>query len=180
VINKLSDNANFSSPDVSLEVARGAVDKLDASILAAWDGGHTALAHMHDNELATDEIFRILAAYVNRMAAEDETKILGSGFHVSSQPLKKTKAILAVNDGVNSGSVNLVAKAVDSAGAYIWQYAKDLIPENEAGWIAAGTSTRSSFSLTGLVVATKYYFRVSAVTPSVVTNFCPPVLKVVV
>ena len=180
VLDQLTNNNNFTTPDVSLQNTKAAVDAFESSIMAARDGSHTAVANMHDNATATDEIFRILAAYVHRVAAGDETKILGSGFHVSSQPVKTPKAVLTVSDGANSGSVKLVARAVEKAGAYIWQIAKDIVPEIESGWITAGTSTRSTFDIQNLTVTSRYHFRVSAVTPDIVTNFCHPVSKVIV
>jgi hypothetical protein len=180
VIVKLTGNTTFPTPDVSLTDTKAAVDNLETSFLAARDGSHTAVSIMHDNEAAADAIFRLLAAYVDRVAAGDETKILSSGFHESKQPVSIQKATLSVNDGVNSGSVKLVAKAVEKAGAYIWQYAKDTLPETESGWTVAGTGTRCTFELSELTVAAKYYFRVAAVTPDGTTDFSAPVLKVVV
>jgi len=85
-----------------------------------------------------------------------------------------------VTDGPNSGSVKLVAKAIDKAGAYQWQFAKDSLPAIESDWTNAGSSTRSSFDIVGLEVAAKYYFRFAAVTPNGITDFCSPILKVVV
>jgi hypothetical protein len=180
VIDKLTDNSNFTTPDVSLKKSKSAVDAFETSILAARDGGHTAVANMHANETAADEIFRILAAYVHRVAAGDEAKILSSGFHVSNQPVKPPKAVLAVVDGAHSGSVKLVARAVDKAGAYIWQIAKDAVPDVESGWTMVGTSTRASYDIADLTVTSRYHFRVSAVTPNIVTNFCHPVSKIII
>jgi len=179
-IAKLSSNPTFESPDVSLETAKTLVDNLESSFLAAKDGSHTAISILHDNEEAADEVFRTLAAYVERIAAGDETKILSSGFHVSKQPTAPQKAALAVEDGSNSGSVRLIAKAVDKAGSYVWQMAKGALPTDESGWHTAGFTTQASYELSGLEVATKYYFRVAAITPAGTTDFCAPVLKVVV
>jgi hypothetical protein len=180
IIDKLTGNTNFTTPDLSLKTTKTAVDAFESAILAARDGSRTAVAIMHDRETETDDIFRILAAYVHRIAAGDETKILGSGFHVSSQPVRTPKAILAVTHGENSGSVKLVARAVEKAGAYIWQMAKDIVPDIESGWTTAGTSTRCTFEINDLNVTSRYHFRVSAVTPDIVTNFCHPVAKVIV
>jgi hypothetical protein len=180
VLAKLTDNPIYPTPDVSLTEAKTAVDTFETSFLAAHDGGHTAVATMHDNEVAADAVFSILAAYVERIAAGDETKISSSGFQGTKQPISRQKATLAVNDGTNSGSVKLVAKAIDKAGAYIWQYAIDTLPATESDWLMAGTGTRSYYELTGLTVTAKYYFRVAAVTPEGTTDFSAPVLKVVV
>ncbi len=180
VVSDLTDNDTFPSPDAPLTYAKAAVDALENSSIAAKDGSRTAISTMHDNEAKADTVFRTLAAYVERIAAGDETKILSSGFHISKQPVAIQKAALTVDDGANSGSVKLIAKAVDKAGAYLWQYAKDTLPENENQWIFSGTSTQSNFELSGLSIASKYYFRVAAVTPDGTSDFCAPVLKVVV
>ena len=180
VIAKLTGNARYATPDVALSDARAAIDALEAAILAASDGAHSAVSAMHDAEAAADAVFRTLAAYVDRTAAGDETSILSSGFHESRQPVLAPKAVLSVVDGAHSGSVKLVAKAVDKAGAYIWQYVKDNLPENESDWLMAGTGTRATFELSGLDIATKYYFRVAAITPDGTTDYSAPVLKIVV
>jgi len=180
VVTKLSNNTTFPDPDVSLDEARTAVDTLETSYIASRDGSHTATAQLHANEDAADEIFRVLAAYVDRVSVGDETKILSAGFHASKQPLPIQKATLTVLDGANSGNVKLVAKAVEKAGSYIWQMAKGALPADESGWTTLGYTTQSNNEATGLDVATKYHFRVAAVTPDGTTDFSAPVLKVVV
>ncbi|MDD2797228.1 MAG: hypothetical protein PHV20_01405 [Bacteroidales bacterium] len=179
VVNDLTDNPFFPSPDEPLTNAKAGVDKLEASELAARDGSHTAIAARNADEEEVDRIFRILAAYVERISAGDEVKILSSGFQLTKQPATASKAVLAVTEGANSGSVKLIAKAVEKAGAYLWQYAKDAIPDTETGWMQAGTSTQATFDIAGLTVASKYYFRVAAITPDGTTDYTAPVLKVV-
>ena len=180
VILKLTGNIMFPTPDASLADATKAVDALETAYLAAKDGSHTAVAMMHDAEDAADNLFRILVAYVDRVADGSESAILSTGFHVSKQPTASQKSELAVQDGDNSGSVWLVARAVDKAGAYVWQFAKDSLPETEAGWTTTGHTTQSYYQLTGLTVAAKYYFRVCAITPTGNTDYTAPVMKVVV
>ena len=180
IISDLTDNDTFPTPDTPLTDAKAAVDALENSSIAAKDGSRTAISIMHDNEAKADAIFRTLAAYVDRKADGDETKILSSGFHISKQPTPIQKAALTAYDGANSGCVKLVAKAVDKAGAYIWQTAKDTLPETESQWVNLGTSTQSNFDISGLMVASKCYFRVAAITPDGTTDFCAPIMKVVV
>jgi len=179
VITKLTGNHLFPTPDVPLEDAKIAVDKLEAAYLDAKDGGHTKVSAMHDAEAVADDIFRNLAAYVTRIANGDETTILSSGFHTSKQPAAAQKPDLAVDKGDKSGNVWLVAKAADRAGAYIWQYVKDSLPEVETDWLTAGHSTQSYYQLSGLTIASKYYFRVAAITPEGNSDFTGPVMKVV-
>lgn len=180
IIAKLTDNPAYPTPDVPLTDAKTSIDILEASYLASRDGSHTAISAMHDNETATDTLFYKLAAYVEKVAEGDATKILSSGFHESRQPTPPQKPQLAAGDGANTGSVKLTAKAVDRAGAYIWQSAKDNLPVAESDWVLVATGTRSYYEITGLTVGSKYYFRVAAVTPDGTTDFSAPVSKVVV
>ena len=79
VNDKLFGNVLYATPDVSSVEAKAAVDALEAAILAAKDGGHTAISARHDAEKQADDIYRKLANYVDRTAAGDETRILSSG-----------------------------------------------------------------------------------------------------
>jgi len=169
----------FTNPDESLDTAASSVDTLETNYMAALGGGHASTVAMHASEDAADEIFRVLAAYVDRMAKGDESIILSSGFNTSKQPTPAQKADLTVISGSNSGSVKLIAKAVKGAGSYIWQVAKGALPTDESGWINVGFTTQASNELTGLDVATKYYFRVAAITNTGTTDFTAAVMKVV-
>lgn len=168
----------FANPDESMEAATSATDKLEVDYLAASGGGRAATAAMHASETEVNEIFRVLAAYVDRIAKGDETIILLSGFNTSKQPIAKQKAELAVVSGANSGTVKLAAKAIKGAGSYIWQYCINT-PTNEKDWITGGFSTQASFEISGLTSASKYYFRFAAITSEGTTDFSTPVLKVV-
>ena len=135
---------------------------------------------MHTSEDAADEIFRVLAAYVDRTAKGDESIILSSGFDTSKQPTPAQKPDLIVQNGANSGSVKLVAKAVVKSGSYIWQSAKGSLPIDDKGWTTIGFTTQASNDVTGLEVTAIFYFRVAAVTPEGTNDFSAPVMKVIV
>ena len=180
IVAKLTNNPAFPSPDVALTDVKTALDSFEAAIVAARNGGPAATSTMHDNEKAVDTLFRHLAHYVDKIADGDETTLLSSGFQESKQPNTHQKPPLAVSDGSHSGSVKLVAKAVEKAGSYVWQYAKDALPAADSDWLPITTTTHAHYELSGLAVAATYYFRVAAVTPSGITDFCPPVAKLVV
>ncbi|MBB3187085.1 hypothetical protein [Microbacter margulisiae] len=180
VVEKLTGNTKFPEPDVLLAEAKTKVDKLNTTYLASKDGSHTAISAMYDAEEVVDHDLRLTAAYVNRIANGDETAILSAGFHTSKQPASIQKPVLAAIDGDNSGAINLVAKAIPKSRAYIWQMAKDKLPETEAGWGIVGYSTQAYLQLTELTVATRYYFRVAAITPTGNTDYTPAVMKLVV
>jgi len=180
VLTHLTGNATFPNPDASLAEVKAAIDALETAYQATLDGSRTAVSAMHDAEDKADALFRILVAYVNRIADGNETQILSAGFHVSKQSGSIQKPELDAQNGDNSGSVWLVARAVDKAGAYIWQFAKDTLPTTDEGWTTAGHSTQSYLQLSGLTVGCKYYFRVVAITPIGQNDYTAPVAKIVV
>ncbi|MFZ9610146.1 MAG: hypothetical protein ACO294_05550 [Methylococcales bacterium] len=52
--------------------------------------------------------------------------------------MKTIKVLLdfaTFSDGMTSGSVKLVAKAIDKAGSYIFQMAKDILPSSDNQWL---------------------------------------------
>lgn len=179
VIAKLTGNASFTNPDVPLPTGTAAVDALQTSYVGAQDGGQTPISVMHDKEALADACFRKLALYVERISDGNESMILSSGFNVSAQPQAYTKPELSADRGTNMGMVRLQRKAVVGAKSYIWQYAKDNIPETEAGWTIAAFSTRADVEIENLSVASKYWFRVAAVTPEGTTDYSNPVMFVV-
>ena len=121
VIEHMSNNPLFPAPDASMIDAQKAVDALDKAIMAAADGGHLAISALND------AVFRILAAYVERIALGDETSILSSGFHFSKQPAPRNKE-------------TLVAKGV----TYVWQMYKGKLPDNDSDWVQIGITTQTS------------------------------------
>ena len=121
-----------------------------------------------------------MASYVEHMANGDETTILSAGFNITKQPNLPHKQILTATYTDHSGEVKLVSKVIDKAVAYIWQYAMVSLITNELVWTTSIINTHSNHLVHGLIVGVQYYFRVAAVTPTGVTDFCEPVLKRVV
>ena len=162
VIDHMTNNPLYPTPDATLIDAQKVVDALDKAILAAADGSHLAISAMNDTVAAADAVFRILAAYVERIALGDETSILSSGFHFSKQPAPRNKE-------------TLIAKGV----TYVWQMYKGKLPDNDSDWVQIGITPQTSFEISHLDIANIYYFRVAAVTPDGLQDFCAPVMKVV-
>jgi len=182
VIKQLKANVDlFVNPDSNLVDATTVVDNLEKAYEEVLQtGGHFNTVTMHKVEAGADKIFRVLAHYVDRIADGDAAKILLGGYDPSNQPSIFQKALLNVLDGPNSGSVTLVAKAVDRAGSYIWQWVEKANAGDPKAWINAGFSTQATFTITGLTPGTIYYFRMAAVTPDGVTDFIAPVIKIVI
>jgi hypothetical protein len=180
VLTHLADNPDYTTPDISIADAQLSVDNLVLAALAAHDGSHINISLRNDAEKIADKDIRILAAYVQRTADGNISKILSSGFHGSQQQSAIQKAVLAIKDGPISGSIIYVVKAVDKTGAYIWQYYEgETPPATEAEWITAGHSTSATFQVNGLNKAKVYQFRFAAITTTGTTDFSAPVSKIV-
>ncbi len=179
VNDKFFGNVLFSKPDVTSVEAIAAVDALETAILAAKDGGHTAISARHDAEKKADEIYRKLANYVDRIAAGDETSILSSGFHVSKQPVIKPKPELVALDSEHSGGVKLVGKAKERGAAYRWQMSKVSDDGTDGVWVDIDTTTRASIEVSGLEIMKRYKFRYAVVTPDGTSDYCEPVSKII-
>ncbi|MCX7083325.1 MAG: fibronectin type III domain-containing protein [Methylococcales bacterium] len=180
IVAKFISNPVFASSDMTPAALTAALDSFEASIIAARDGGHTPIAIMHDNEHIVDKLFRNAAHYVDKIADGDETIILSSGFQVSNQPKIHQKPPLAAFDGDHSGEVNLYAKAIDKAGSYKWEYVEGPVPADESAWIPITTTTSAHHTVSGLKVGVIHQFRVAAITPNGISDFCAPVSKLVV
>jgi hypothetical protein len=122
VILKMKDNPTFPTPDVTMAVAEASVNRLEAAYLAARDGSHTAIAERRKCEEETDNLFRKLADYVQRISDGDETIILSAGFEVNKEPAPRQKSEFTVDLGNKPGCVELRRQAVPCAGSYVWQY----------------------------------------------------------
>lgn len=169
----------FPKPDEDLETANALVDKLEAAQLAASDGSHQAIVNMRAIEAQTDDVFRTLAAYVDRIAKGDEVIIVASGFEPSKQPEAHNKETLVAARGSKSGSVKLTAKAVKGARSYVWQMAKGPIPTEESGWISCGYSSQANIEVENLDYAGVYNFRMAVITIDGLSDFCNPVTKLI-
>ena len=180
VVAKFTGNALFPTPIISLADLNTALDKFEADILAARDGGHLAVAVMHDSEIAIDKMFRSLAHYVDMIADGDETIILSAGFQASKDTAARVKSPLTAHDGDHSGTIKISYKANERAGAYIIQWSKDKLPATDSDWEVLATVTQTTYVVSNLVVGCYYYFRVAAVTPDGTTEFSEPIRKLVV
>ena len=179
IIAKLTANLFFTTPYISLADAILAVNNLEASALAAADGGHTLKSIMRDSEEVADNTFRVLAHYVNQLADGDVTKMASSGFNQTKDSPAQPKEILTANNGTHPGDVRLVTKAIKKTGVYIWQSSKGPIPTDEQGWKDEGMSTQAHYEISGFTPGELVNFRVCAVTADGITEFCVPVSKII-
>ncbi len=180
VLLDLTGNALYLLPDVPLADAKLAVDNLEIAALAAEGGSFLSTAQLHEKVHIADGLFHNLAAYVERISNGNEAKIISSGFHCTRQPILFGKLPLAVKDGLVSGAVILVSKAIEHALSYDWYYVAGEPPATEEGWVFAGRTSRADTEILDLIPGTKYYFKMRAFTAKGNTDFCDPVSKIII
>jgi len=177
---QVADTSLFANLPAPLATIKAIIDDLENALLVAKDGAHSAIAIRNDKEVAADEFFRDLAAYVNRVASGDETIIIQSGFHASKQPTPHQKPEIAAYDGPHSGSVLLKIKAIQGAVAYIWQYVQEASPNSATVWITVNTSTVANFQIDHLIPGLTYSFRYASISSDGTSDFSTSVSKIVI
>ena len=68
---------------------------------------------------------------------------------------------------------------VAGARSYIWQYYKGEVPEATSEWTTAEITTKASAELEGLVPLSKYWFRSAVVTVAGTSEYCKPLMLIV-
>jgi len=179
VIELLTGNPLFATPDVSLIMLKTMLDTLIADFIASKSGAHAMIARMNQSATALDKKFRLLALYVDRIADGDEAIILGSGFHASKEPDTTSRELFIAEEGVNSREIDLARKAQRGAKSYVWQYCVGLVPAKDEDWIFGGASSQATFTMKGLTSETKYWFRVAVVTTRGMGPWSTPIMKIV-
>lgn len=179
IIKNMAGNPNFLNAKAQLVEAAKAVDLLEADYQDSRDGSKKAFASMRETNKAAENVFRILANYVNQVGYGNRSVLLSSGFELSKQPVYAAKQVLKAQKGSNTGTIKLRRKAVADAKAYLWQMYQGNVPPTEQEWVQAGVSTQATFQINDLNMAHKYWFRVAPVGIKGVADFCNPVMCIV-
>ncbi|MFH0895001.1 MAG: fibronectin type III domain-containing protein [Bacteroidota bacterium] len=174
VITKMTGNASFTNPDLTLAQATTLTNNIEAALIAADGGSKAAKASLLQAEKLWDEGFRKMVLYVERIALGNEALILSAGFECTHQPAPALHPEFVVKHGKMEGEVLLSHKAVQVRAAWVWQCVPDPIPANEKEWIQAGITLSAKFKINGLESGKKYWFRVAVVTTKGQGPWCDP------
>jgi len=180
VIQKMTGNPKFLTPDESLDSLRIKNDLVQSRSVAALSGGKESTLLLHQAIDEWDDAMRKEANYVNRIADGDGAIILSAGFNLAKPNTPGQRAEFTAENGAHSGTALLHHIAIEGAKSYIWQYSIGETPANETGWTIGAVTTKANAELTGLTPMTKYWFRVAAVTIDGTTAYSQPILLVVV
>jgi hypothetical protein len=176
-----ANGRKFSDPDVTAEQIEAKTEELENCRIAALNGDREATALLRQKALEWDDMMRIVANYVDRIAEGDDAVIIGAGFDFEKQPDPAVRPVFKAELGPKSGSVILRRQAMPGAKAYIMQvYIGETAPTNEKDWIQLQVISKASLELSGLLTLTKYWFRVAVVTAEGTIDFCQPFSLVVI
>lgn len=161
ILSLMTGNANFTSPFPALSILSTAINNLNAALTAQQKGNKASTQNVRNAKYQVQRVLKAMAAYVEFTCNDNASVALTSGFSLSTHT-NNTKAPLTPIHGINSGQIDLRAKAVADAGSYIYQYTQT--PLAPASWITAATVKQAKHSITGLTPGVMYYFRVAVVT----------------
>jgi hypothetical protein len=168
VQSSMSGNANFTSPFPALSLLGTAITAANTAIGAQVPGNKSSTKNVKDKVYQLVRVLKAMAAYVEFTSNDNAMIALTSGFPVKGHTAI-TRGDITAKHGVNSGQVNLIAKAQRGA-SYVWQYTAT--PSNPASWVTAAITKQSKHSITGLTPGTNYSFRVALVTKLGQQPFC--------
>lgn len=163
-------NPNFPNPYPNLGLLQNANANLQTALVNEKPGDKESTSLVHDWVREQNRIIKALAAYVEFESNNDATIALSSGFSIKEASVPSPKNFNA-KQGKQSGTVELETKASRNS-SYIWQYAASA--EDNANWQQAGVSLQSSFMVSGITPALKYWFRVAVVTKKGQQPFSDP------
>lgn len=179
-VNSMKDVAAFETVKVYVAEIEEKTDILEKRNVAASGGGKedTMLLHQAMDDWNTSA--RILAMHVELLANGNGAILLAAGYALGKTPTRSPMVELQVKLGQKSGSVLLRRIAVQGARAYIWQYCIGESPAEEGGWITADSTAQATVEINGLTALTKYWFRVAVISRDGTSEFCTPVMQIVI
>jgi hypothetical protein len=162
VVQKMTGNANFPSPNPTLAAVTTAVDALDAAQVKARGRIPGAAAARDAQFQVVRTLLEYLKRYVQQVAdanpALARNIILGAGFGVKKDPPPRLFGFRA-EPGDTSGSVQLVAPAAGPASSYHWGMSTD-----GKSFTMLPSTVQASTMVYNLTPGTTYWFRYRPVT----------------
>lgn len=166
VVAKMTGNANFTTPAVTLAAMTTQADTLEAAIEAATDGSKQSRI-LRNNEVATAQaMLRTQADYVRMISAGDKAKLQSSGYDLvkDREPvgLPGTPIIRFARMTGKKGQVELRWTAQPGADSYHVRMT-DKDPLIEANWQIVGVTTKSRHVVDNLESYKAHWFCISAI-----------------
>ena len=183
IVSAMTGNANFTTPHPTLTQVTTATDDFDSAFADAQAARQNALTKtsiLREKEDALDVVLRQLAAYVESISGEDDTKILSAGLNVrgagASPSALSSPESLSATEGDHDGEIDLFWDKVKSAKSYIIERSAD--PPSATSWAHEAVALKSSAVIGGLTSGTRYWFRVAAIRTDGQSGWSDPATKI--
>jgi hypothetical protein len=183
IVAAITGNPNFPTPTPTLASVTTDINDLSAAFTAAQAARQTAKEKTSDQnakEDTLDQTVQQLAAYVQSVAGNDESKILSAGMDTrsvsvaGSEPASQPQA-LTPTEGDRDGEIDLTWDKVPGSKSYVIEQGTGPQP---AAWTHGGVSTKSAFTAAGLTSGSRYWFRVAAINNNGQSGWSDPATKI--
>lgn len=167
VIRKMTGNALFPTPPVSLAEMETKRDELEGAIEDATNGS-LAARKLRDVKVGeVRELLRMVADYQRTVCAGDAAKLATGGFPLRKQPepineVGVPQHLVAVATD-ESGDLRLRWRSARGARVYRVEQAAGDPTSGSTTWHTVGLTGRVTFDVTGLEPYAPHWFRVTAV-----------------
>lgn len=181
IIAAMTGNANFPTPDPTLAVMQTALNAYSDALDAAKTGDKTDIAIKNQKKADLVDQIHLLGAYVLYTSKQDSAIAISSGFTVAKDPSPAPDITkpenFQVDNGLNSGELQVSCNAVPGARSYMYQYTSDAAVTDATQWeTETGTVRKNLFY--GLNSGTRYWCRVAAVGINGQVVYSEPVARI--
>lgn len=178
VIDCVKGKPHFINPVPAIEELQKAEEEFAASLSNAGRFDREMVAIKNDKRAILRQLLADLATYVTQTCKGDRTLLLGSGFDIGAENVKRKKSppkILVDLDTPRQATARI--SRVAGTRAYVFQYTADpLTPESV--WIGE-TSLKPIHTFTGFQSATKIWIRVVVIDKSGKSEYWDPVMRII-
>jgi hypothetical protein len=168
IVTSMTGNANFTTPEPPLTAVSSAADALEAAYNEANVARQEAAAKVSsqdDKDSALNAVLMKLANYVENASDGDESKILSAGMSLRSKPSPigalTIPSGLTATAGDKEGEIDISWDPVNGAKSYVVEQSPE--PLTSTSWKQVTISTKSNYTVLGLVSGAKYWFRVCGI-----------------
>ena len=162
IVQAMTGNASFPSPDPTLAALNTAVSDLEAAEVAAQARTKGAATARNQKRAALVTLLEQLKGYVQKAADADKEHgaalIQAAAMNIRKTPVHHAR-VFAATQGAVSGSAKLEAAAAARRASYEWQYSAD----GGKTWQVGPATLQAKTSVTGLQPGTSYMFRYRSV-----------------
>jgi hypothetical protein len=165
VVQAMTDNPNFTTPNPALSELTAAVDDLEKQYLLWSNGDGMAHQPMLDAQKNVLDLLRTLSLYVELTTGDDEAKKKSSGLMLTKDPIPVNKVDFSLKQGTELGDILAKCKVTQKAKSYAFQfYAGENPPADKWLWKLGGISTSAKCKFSTELSSGKVWVRYCSVT----------------